>query len=137
MYIIRHEVAGYLLFVGRTRQTTQDTASGMRQFRRNCISPTRSVVSHQTAGKYTLTSDDMQLQWSWWYTPHFVRWWYTNVYLATVELSIQWYTPHFVRQWYTKSATWIKKSYPIDTTFFKRIQNPNGFILQNGFKFNE
>ena len=28
----------YLLFVGRTRQTTQDTASGMHQFRRNCIS---------------------------------------------------------------------------------------------------
>ena len=30
------------------------------QFQRNCISSTHSVVSHQTAGKYTLTSDDIQ-----------------------------------------------------------------------------
>jgi hypothetical protein len=34
----------YLLFVGRTRQMTQDTASGM----------------HQAAGKYTLTRDEIQ-----------------------------------------------------------------------------
>ena len=61
------------------------------QFRRNCISSTRSVASHQAAGNtafgwwyaptamiYTLTRDDIQPQRGWWYAPHFVRWWYTK-----------------------------------------------------------
>ena len=30
------------------------------QFRRNCISSTRSVVYHQAAGKYTLSRDEIQ-----------------------------------------------------------------------------
>ena len=55
------------------------------QFRRNCISSTRSVVYHQAAGKYTLARDEIQ--------PH--RGW--------------WYAPHFARRWYAKPAAWIKK----------------------------
>ena len=51
---------------------------GYHQFRRNCISPTRSVVYHQAADRCTLKRDEIQPQRGWWYAPRFARWWYAK-----------------------------------------------------------
>ena len=52
-----------------------------------CISSTRSVVYYQSAGKM-----------------HAKAWWDTRA-----ARRPWWYTPHFVRRWYTKPAAWINK----------------------------
>ena len=71
------------------------------------ISSMRSIVSHQAAGGCTLARDEIQPQRGWWYTPHFVR------------------------QWYTKPAAWIKKSSFRRTRIFwrrERDSNPRNGI---------
>ena len=71
------------------------------QFRRNCISSTRSVASHQAAGGFMhgyavmiyhrKAMDDIQPRWGWWYAKP-AAWIKKEVTFGRQKLLLFWYT---------------------------------------------